>query len=155
MSTRALIGVVQDDQTIQSVYHHFDGYPDWLGTVLEDKYNSKEEANHLISGGGMSCCWTQSRWSSNGDQYKVQDFGAQYYTERGDDLRITTTDNFEEFIKLDWDNEYSYLFKDGKWHGYEIIKTRDQETWVITDIDAFPVSIPQSAKHTEFNGAVV
>ena len=145
MSTRALIGVVQDDQTIKSVYHHFDGYPEWLGTVLEDKYNSKEKANHLISGGDMSCCWTQSRWLANGGQGKVPYYGPQYYTGRGERLRITTTDNFEEFTELDCDNEYSYLFKDGKWHGYSIERTRDCKTWVITDVAAIPVSIPQGA----------
>ena len=145
MSTRALIGVVQDDQTIKSVYHHFDGYPEWLGTVLEDKYNTEDKANRLISGGDMSCCWTQSRWQADGSQTKIPYYGPQYYTGRGERLRITTTDNFEEFTELDCDNEYSYLFKDGKWHGYIIERTRDQKTWVITDVAAIPVSIPQGA----------
>ena len=145
MSTRALIGVVQDDQTIKSVYHHFDGYPQWLGAVLQDKYNTEYKANDLISGGDMSCCWTQSRWLANGGQGKVPYYGPQYYTGRGERLRITTTDNFEEFTELDCDNEYSYLFKDGKWHGYSIERTRDCKTWVITDVAAIPVSIPQGA----------
>ena len=145
MSTRALIGVVQEDQTIKSVYHHFDGYPEWLGAVLQDKYNTEYKANDLISGGDMSCCWTQSRWLDNGGQMEVPAYGPQYYTGRGEELRITTTDNFEEFTELDCDNEYSYLFKDGKWHGYSIERTRDQKTWVITDVAAIPVSIPQGA----------
>ena len=145
MSTRALIGVVQEDQTIKSVYHHFDGYPEWLGTVLEDKYNTEDKANRLISGGDMSCCWTQSRWLANGGQGKVPTYGPQYYTGRGERLRITTTDNFEEFTELDCDNEYSYLFKDGKWHGYSIERTYDRKTWVVTDVAAIPVSIPQGA----------
>lgn len=145
MSTRALIGVVQDDQTIKSVYHHFDGYPEWLGTVLEDKYNTEDKANRLISGGGMSCCWTQTRWLANGGQGQVPSYGPNYYTGRGEELRITTTDNFEEFTELDCDNEYSYLFKDGKWHGYSIERTRDHKTWVVTDVAAIPVSIPQGA----------
>ena len=98
MSTRALIGVVQDDQTIKSVYHHFDGYPEWLGTVLEDKYNTEDKANRLISGGDMSCCWTQSRWLANGGQMKVPTYGPQYYTGRGEELNITTSDNFKELF---------------------------------------------------------
>jgi len=145
MSTRALIGVVQDDQTIKSVYHHFDGYPDWLGVVLQDKYNNLAAANRLISGGDMSCCWTKSRWLKNGGQTKVSTYGPQYYTDRGERLRITITENFAEFCELDLDNEFNYLFKDGKWHGYSIERTRDQETWVITGVTAIPVSIPQGA----------
>ena len=144
MSTRALIGVVQDDQTIKSVYHHFDGYPEWLGAVLEDKYNTEDKANRLISGGDMSCCWTQSRWLANGGQMKVPTYGPQYYTGRGEELNITTSDNFKEFTELDCGNEYSYLFKDGKWHGYAIYKKRDDD-FNITEATAIAVSIPQGA----------
>mgnify|MGYP001158720350 FL=1 len=144
MSTRALIGVVQDDQTIKSVYHHFDGYPDWLGVVLQEKYNSLEKANDLISGGDMSSCYTQSRWLDNGGQMKVPAYGPQYYTGRGEKLNITISDNFKEFTELDCGNEYNYLFKDGKWHGYAIYKKRDDDFNII-EASAIAVSIPQGA----------
>ena len=36
MSTRARIGILLPDDSILSVYHHFDGYPEGLGVKLKD-----------------------------------------------------------------------------------------------------------------------
>jgi len=36
MSTRSRIGILLPDDSILSVYHHFDGYPEWLGVTLEE-----------------------------------------------------------------------------------------------------------------------
>ena len=144
MSTNGRIGIKYQGGTIVSVYHHWDSYPEWLGAVLQDKYNTEDKANRLISGGDMSCCWTQSRWLANGGQGKVPYYGPQYYTGRGEELNITTSDNFKEFTELDCGNEYSYLFKDGKWHGYAIYKKRDDD-FNITEATAIAVSIPQGA----------
>ena len=36
MSTRARIGLLlPDDLSVLSVYHHWDGYPEWLGVTLK------------------------------------------------------------------------------------------------------------------------
>ena len=43
MSTRARIGLLQDDLSVLSVYHHWDGYPEWLGVTLKEQYNTKEK----------------------------------------------------------------------------------------------------------------
>ena len=55
MGTRARIGIQLKDDSILSVYHHWDGYPEWLGRILKTHYNSKEKASELIDGGDMSC----------------------------------------------------------------------------------------------------
>ena len=34
MATRARLGYVLSDDSIVSVYHHWDGYPEWLGVTL-------------------------------------------------------------------------------------------------------------------------
>ena len=34
MATRSRIGYVLKDDSIVSVYHHWDGYPEWLGNIL-------------------------------------------------------------------------------------------------------------------------
>ena len=34
MGTRARIGILLPDDSILSVYHHWDGYPEWLGVTL-------------------------------------------------------------------------------------------------------------------------
>ena len=35
MATRARIGLKLDDGSIISAYHHWDGYPEWLGVTLK------------------------------------------------------------------------------------------------------------------------
>ena len=34
MSTRSRIGILREDGSILSAYHHYDGYPEWLGVTL-------------------------------------------------------------------------------------------------------------------------
>ena len=62
MGTRSRIGIELKDGSILSAYHHWDGYPEWLGKTLVEQYNSKEKASELIDGGDMSCCWSDSLW---------------------------------------------------------------------------------------------
>ena len=54
MATRALIGLQLADGSILSAYHHWDGYPEWLGVKLNEKFNTKEKVAELIDGGDMS-----------------------------------------------------------------------------------------------------
>ena len=53
MATRSRIGIQLSDDSILSVYHHWDGYPQWLGRILNTHYNSREQAAELIDGGDM------------------------------------------------------------------------------------------------------
>ena len=53
MATRSRIGI-QIGNDILSAYHHWDGYPEWLGRILKTHYNTKEKVAELIDGGDMS-----------------------------------------------------------------------------------------------------
>jgi hypothetical protein len=81
MATRSRIGIQLADESILSVYHHWDGYPEWLGRILKTHYNGKSLASELIDGGDMSSCWTDSRWDDSADG----SYGPQYYSQRGQD----------------------------------------------------------------------
>ena len=72
MSTRSRIGIELKDGSILSAYHHWDGYPQWLGRILNTHYNSKQKVADLIDGGDMSAAW--------GDENR-----AEYYSARGED----------------------------------------------------------------------
>ena len=41
MSTRSVIGILQDDKSVNSVYCHFDGYPEHTGYFLKKFFNDK------------------------------------------------------------------------------------------------------------------
>ena len=62
MATRSRIGIELQDGSILSAYHHWDGYPTWLGRILETHYNTKEKVSSLIDGGDMSSCWNDTVW---------------------------------------------------------------------------------------------
>jgi hypothetical protein len=51
MATRSRIGIQLKNGSILSVYHHWDGYPQWLGRILRTHYNSRSLAEELIDGG--------------------------------------------------------------------------------------------------------
>lgn len=54
MSTRANVGVLQDDGTVKVIYSHWDGYPDYLLKTLKNYYNSLEKVTALINLGDAS-----------------------------------------------------------------------------------------------------
>ena len=62
MATRSRIGI-QFSGSVLSSYHHWDGYPEWLGRILE-AYNTKEKVADLIDGGDMSC-WSDEVWGNS------------------------------------------------------------------------------------------
>ena len=71
------------DGSILSVYHHWDGYPQWLGVTLNKYYPTREAIAELIDGGNMSCCYTQSGWEiEDEEQLKGLPYKPLYYTER-------------------------------------------------------------------------
>jgi len=124
MATRSRIGIQLSDDSILSVYHHWDGYPEWLGRILKTHYNSREKAAELIDGGDMSCAWTKDRWTGvEIDKYvienvEVDEYGPQYYAQRGEDCPPRLDAN--EYDYLADGEEYAYLFTlDGEWICYD------------------------------------
>jgi len=113
MATRGRIGIELSDGSVLSSYHHWDSYPEWLGRILKTHYNSKELAAELIDGGDMSCCWTEERWDS---ETKVQEYGPQYYSQRGEDCPPRLDANKYDYLAEG--EEYAYLFANGEWVCY-------------------------------------
>jgi hypothetical protein len=139
MATRSRIGLELPDGSILSAYHHWDGYPEWLGRILNTHYNTKEKVAELIDGGDMSSCWTNERWT--GDRWgsyptKGEEYGPQYYSQRGDDCPPRLDADMEEFFS---DNEeYSYIFRNGNWYAYDMHQYEDM-------VAPEPVEIPSAA----------
>ena len=118
MSTRSRIGLELPDGSILSAYHHWDGYPSWLGRILNTHYNTKEKVAELIDGGDMSSCWTNERWSNDLLDRHREEYGPQYYSQRGEDSPPRLDEDMDEFFS---DNEeYSYIFRNGNWYAYDM-----------------------------------
>lgn len=54
MSTNSKIGILNKDNTVTSIYCHWDGYLDHVGSVLTTYYNTEEKVRELISLGCLS-----------------------------------------------------------------------------------------------------
>jgi hypothetical protein len=132
MGTRARIGLELADGSILSVYHHWDGYPEWLGRILNTHYNTQDKVAELIDGGDMSSCWTDSRWDDSADG----SYGPEYYSQRGEDCPPRLDEDMDEFFS---DNEeYSYIFRNGNWYAYDMHQFEDM-------VAPEPVEIPSAA----------
>ena len=128
MGTRSRIGIELKDGSILSAYHHWDGYPEWLGRILQTHYNTREKASELIDGGDMSVCWTKDRWNS---VEPAEEYGAQYYSQRGEDCPPTLHKNFEEYMEAG--EEYAYILKDTGWVCY------NNRSWDDTYMQEIPI----------------
>ena len=112
MATRSRIGIQLADQSILSVYCHWDGYPQFNGAKLVEHFNSHDAAAELIDGGDISALWTNQGW----DREILPTTGPLYYSARGEDIPPRLDATFGKYIGNN--EEYAYLFTNGKWVCY-------------------------------------
>ena len=135
MATRSRIGLQLVDGNILSVYHHWDGYPQWLGVTLNEKFNTREKVAELIDGGDISCCDSDSDWNLN----KVENH-VQYYNDRGDNTEPRLDSNFDDYVKNG--EEYAYVFTlDHVWECYAIDRNYDDD-YNVTGVNVKAETIP-------------
>ena len=134
MATRSRIGLRLAEDAILSVYHHWDGYPEWLGVTLNKKFNTKEQVAELIDGGDISCIDSDSDWNLEKCEPHVQ-----YYNDRGEDTEPRLDLNEYEFFNDG--EEFAYIFDDGEWTCYDLSHKYDDD-FNVTSYIAEPVKIP-------------
>jgi len=133
MSTRSRVGIELKNGSILSAYHHYDGYPEWLGRILTTHYNTRSLAEELIDGGDMSSCWTDERWNDNGTA-KNAEYGAQYYSQRGEDCPPRYDADLAEYLLPDNSEEFAYVFRNGEWVCYNMHQFDDSKLPEIVEI---------------------
>ena len=141
MATRARIGLKLEDGSIISAYHHWDGYPEWLGVTLKEHYNKKEDIAKLIEGGNMSSCYSDNQYDEKKQEFVKNDPKPEYYG--GDDERPRLSRNFTQFaFDSKSGEEYLYLFVDNEWNGFSI-DHKYYDDYEIADTKINPVEIPE------------
>ena len=142
MATRARIGLKLEDGSIISAYHHWDGYPEWLGVTLKEHYNKREDLAKLIDGGNMSSCYSDNQYDEEKQEFVKNDPKPEYYG--GDDERPRLSKNFTQFaFDSKSGEEYLYLFVDNEWNGFSLDHKYSEEDWEILDTKVNPVEIPE------------
>ncbi len=125
MGTRSRIGIQLSDDSILSVYHHWDGYPEWLGRILQTHYNSRDKVAELIDGGDMSSAYTNCGWNNE----TRPESGPMYYSERGENTPPRLDEGLFEY--LDKGEEYAYVFENGSWICYNLHEFDDEQPEVV------------------------
>ena len=131
MATRSRIGIELKNGSVLSVYHHWDGYPEWLGRILNTHYNTRQKVAELIDGGDMSSCWTEDRWNS---ETKAQEYGPQYYSQRGDNCPPRLDADLAEYLLPDNSEEFAYIFRNGEWVCYNMNQYDDSKLPEVVEI---------------------
>ena len=137
MATRSRIGLQLADGAILSVYHHWDGYPQWLGVTLNEKFNTRDKVAELIDGGDISCCDSDTDWDRKECEPHVL-----YYNARGERTEPRLDLNVDDYF--DGGEEYAYIFTlDHTWECYSLSHERD-DNWDVIQTNAVPREIPSS-----------
>jgi hypothetical protein len=98
MSTRSTISI-ETPEGIRSIYCHFDGSLEYVGSKLKEHYNTPEKINALINLGSISSL------------SKDFDMTVAYHRDRKEPLRIEQVSFLGDISAQD----YNYVFKDGVW----------------------------------------
>ena len=119
MATRSRIGLLLGDDCVVSVYHHWDGYPTWLGVHLRKNYTTKAQIAELLDGGDISCIESDRDWTHEKVEAHVQ-----YYNDRGEDTEPRLDLSVDKYL-VDGE-EYAYLFENNEWVCYDLHKAKPQ-----------------------------
>ena len=136
MATRSRIALQLNETSFLSVYHHWDGYPQWLGVTLNKKFNTREKVAELIDGGDISCCDSDTDWNNN----KLDESQVQYYNDRGENTEPKLHENIDDYFSIG--EEYAYVFTlDHEWECDAINHSYD-DNYNVTDTNIVPKEIP-------------
>ena len=114
MATRSRIALQLTDDSFLSVYHHWDGYPQWLGVTLNKKFNTREKVAELLDGGEVSSC------DSDTDCDNKEIDGTQVlYNDRGEKTEPRLDLSFEDYVEKN--EEYAYVYTlDHEWECFKL-----------------------------------
>ena len=136
MSTNSEIGILNKDNTVTSIYCHWDGYPEYNGAILSKYYTDEKIVRELIKNGALSSLCENIEPNKNLEHSfdnPQENVCIYYHRDRGDKwehVSYRTYSNIKEWkkiIKEGW-QEYLYLFINGKWYfssTYNKIRLKD------------------------------
>ena len=140
MGTRSRIGIQLQDNSVLSVYCHYDGYPEFNGRVLRDNYDTIDKVRNLIDGGDMSCTWTNAGWNNE----TLPESGPLHYTARGESLESNAPrydESIFDFLDKKNNEEYAYIWTvNNEWKCLDMHSFDDSKSPEVVEIPAGPVA---------------
>ena len=107
MATKCIIGIKRESGTVDSIICWSDGYPDHMGPVLTENYETPEKAEAMLAGGDLNFLDTTLAKSI----YEHRDRKADW-----EKCKPQTYNNVGSFLRSSFDFDYAYIFMDGQWN---------------------------------------
>jgi hypothetical protein len=126
MATRSLIGMVKEDKSIQIIYCHWDGYPEYVGLQLQLNYKDTETIQKLMDLGDRSSLTA----TPTADE--------TYAVTQKQEIKPWIVSSFDEFKAADKaGTEFFYLWNNG-WQVYKV--DYDNELTALGSIDSIKIA---------------
>jgi hypothetical protein len=115
MATRSYIGVRNLDSSVDYIYCHFDGYPDYNGKILTEHYSNINRVNELLNLGDLSVLGKFIGEKNNFND-RVRDTCLAYGRDKGKSFDNVGRKNtgYDELI-TNQDVNYVYIFDGDYW----------------------------------------
>ena len=145
MATRSIIGILHDNNTIESIYCHYDGSPKHTGYFLLTYYNTKQKVLDLINKGDLSSIAASHDWQNQQlptIENKIQ-LAPKLYRKRKDQPEPSTRPIIHDIQCMFFDDlmgeEYKYLYipedrKDVIVSGWKCWNVQDRENRYLVNI---------------------
>lgn len=134
MATRSLIGIVNENNSVQVIYCHWDGYPEYVGLQLQLNYRDEKVIRELIAMGDRS--------SLTG----APDVENTHLHTQGTAIVETVYESMQKFYEADKAGaEYAYLWSNANgWNVYQVWADGDMEN--LGQIDSIKLEYKKEAK---------
>ena len=119
MSSTSRIGIELEDNTIESIYCHFNGYPNNVGKILNQYYQNRGKVKELMTLGNISSLgiWVRPLPNeSHSFESPAKDTTVAYHRDRNELLSKPYYNKSIEEFNIELDTQYGYVLGlDGKW----------------------------------------
>ena len=104
MSTKAAIGIENNDGSILGIYCDYDGYLEGVGQILNKHYQNETTVRNLIELGNIKFL---------GDNIWATEYFIREHNEMNNEPQLLT--NVEDFERYFYQVPYYYIWSENKW----------------------------------------
>ena len=133
MVTCSRIGIRNSDDSVDSIYCHWDGYPSHNGRLLITHYTEENKIRELMALGDISYLAPEIGKQQDFDKPTNKDWCMAYGRDRGEaDCEAGHSSTVHEYLGIRCWGEYYYIFHYGRWM-VQATYGEDEGRWVLVE----------------------